>query len=122
MKVDFGQVLKDMDGDALKETIPNKFEENGEPALRDMTLGRLCSRALLQPGTDEKLQGDEHLRRFMLAERIHGDEVVDIEKAEDTVTIKTCLAQSFAPLAVGQAYRMLEGTNGAVDAPDTDNE
>ena len=119
MKIDFAQVLVDMDGETLQEPIPNKFEEDGKtPILRDVTLGRLCSRALLQPGEDEKIQGDEHLRRFLLAEKVHVKKIVEIEKVESVVLIKECLAQAFPlnPIVVGQSFKMIEGMNGVADA------
>jgi hypothetical protein len=57
MKIDFSAVIKDLDGDPVKD---------GE---KDATLGRVACTALLAGYADEQsLSGEEKVKRFRLAE------------------------------------------------------
>ena len=97
MKIDFGKELVDMEGNV----IPNA---KGEPAvLRGVTVD-----ALLATFTDEeRLGGEEKLKRFILAEKIHNG--CDDITVEEVGLVKKLIGKAFSVIIVSQAWQMLEG-------------
>jgi hypothetical protein len=96
MKIDFSAVIKDLEGDAVKD---------GE---KDATLGRVACAALLASYADEQnLPAEDKVKRFHLAEvAAKGGE--QEMKIDDVALIKTLIGKAFAPLVVGRAYDIIE--------------
>lgn len=105
MKIDFHSVITNYDGEPvlLRPEVP-------------ATLRLLAIEALMAPppaadphGRPNPLSVDDVLRRDVLARRIHAEPgLLDI-KSEDVALIKRQIALHFAPIAVAQACRLLEG-------------
>ena len=96
MKIDFSAVIKDLDGDAVKD---------GE---KDATLGRVACTALLASyGDEQHLPAEDKIKRFRLAEVAArgGEQEV---KIDDVALVKTLIGKAFAPLVVGRAYDIIE--------------
>ena len=110
MKIDFNQLLVDLDGefifDRAKTACPTcgSPEEEGEK----WTLGRVCKKVLVNdlPGDDKKT--DKKFDLWVLATKINKGGTVDLEAKEITM-IKDRIPVAFAPLIVGPAFNMLEG-------------
>ena len=96
MIVDFSKVLKNLNGDNLKD-------ETG-----DITLKSICVNSLLATIPNETPTGEEKLLRYSLATQINKDEEVDLS-AEDISKIKKMVGQAFPTVIVGQTFLMLEG-------------
>lgn len=84
----------------------------GEPikdGQADLTLGAVATNALLMPYEDERnLSGDEKVKRFKLAQRIH-DAAGEVDiSAEEITLLKSLIAKAYTALVVGQAYAILE--------------
>lgn len=96
MKIDFSAVIKDLDGDAVKD---------GE---RDATLGRVACAALLATYADEQnLAAEDKVKRFRLAEIASKGGEQEI-KVDDVALIKKLIGKAFAPLIVARAYDIIE--------------
>ena len=96
MKIDFSAVIKDLDGDAVKD---------GE---KDATLGRVACAALLASYSEEQnLPAEDKVRRFRLAEIAAKGGEQDV-KVEEVALIKTLIGKAFAPLVVARAYDIIE--------------
>ncbi len=96
MKIDFSAVIKDLDGDAVKD---------GE---KDATLGRVACAALLASYADEQnLPAEEKVKRFRLAE-IAAKAGQQEVKIDDVALIKKLIGKAFAPLVVARAYDIIE--------------
>lgn len=97
MLVNFESNLVDFDG----KVIPNT---SGQPAtLQGVSLDALMA----SYQGEEKLSGEEKMKRFLLAEKIHKGEF-DLA-AEEIALLKALIGKAFTPIVVGQAWRMLEG-------------
>ncbi len=96
MKIDFSQVLTDL------ESKPIKTDEG------ELTLERVAVSALLQPAKDES--GDTKYAKYKLIKAIHGaTEPVEL-KAEEVSTIKAAIgSSSFTAIVTGQAWDLIEG-------------
>jgi len=98
VRVDFNAVLVDFKGAALK------FE--GE----DAKAKALIVSALLATYEDERsIAGDEKVRRYELARRVHASEGEIEASVEELTLIKTLVGRAFSPVAVGQIYQLIEG-------------
>src|SRR5262245_40116210 len=96
MKIDFSAVIKDLDGEAVKD---------GE---KDATLGRVACTALLASFADERnLPAEDKVRRFRLAEIAAKGGAREM-KVEDVALMKKLIGKAFAPLVVGRAYDIIE--------------
>ncbi len=97
MKIDFTQVLKDLDGKAIK----------GPDG--DITLGFICVDALLAPlkGETERPNADDTIRKYEFAKAIHKGEEMDL-KAEDIVLLKGRILKTRTTLIYGITSDMLE--------------
>jgi len=96
MKINFSKVMLDLEQKPLKE---------GD---RDLTLGPICSNALLMPFPDETdLEGTEKVKRFRLAEKLYQGGEVDVSP-EEIVLIKKLASKAYAPLLVGRIYEVLD--------------
>jgi hypothetical protein len=103
--MNFSISLKTMDGNELKEAVSG---QDGNSTLRAVTLASVCATALVGNYPDEQKQlGDEKLKRFMLATKVHaGGEVV--LTVEEIALIKQLLAKAYGALVCGQAWMLLD--------------
>ena len=105
MKIEFKQVLRSMDGEAMQE------QREGKDA-RDFTLARACINALLTDIPNEQQTGAQKFDRFKLAMRL-GNEEDPIEiTAEDITTIKGQVGKVYFTYTVGTIWSILEGNDG----------
>ena len=95
MQINFQEQLVSFTGEGLKE---------GDQVI---TLGLIACNALMN-STEEKMQGDEKVRRFDLATVIYAStEAVDM-KVEDVALIKKLIGEMYGPVIVGPTWKMLD--------------
>ena len=104
MKIEFAQVLRTMDGDAIQEGDPRK-----ENTTRDLTLGRAAINSLLADVEGERQTGAQKFDRFKLAMRIGNEEDPIIITVGDADLIKERAGIVYPTYAVGLVWTMLEG-------------
>ena len=97
MKIDFTQVLKDLDGKEIK----------GPDG--DITLGFICVDALLAPLENEMKtpNADDTIRRYEFAKAIHKGEEMEL-KVEDVALLKDRILKTRPALIYGITSDMLE--------------
>lgn len=97
MLVNFDKELVDFEG----KMIPNT---SGQPAtLRGIAVDALVA---TYQGED-KLSGEEKVKRFILAEKLYkGENEVSVE---EIALLKNLIGKAFATIVVGQAWQILEG-------------
>lgn len=98
MKINFEQVLKELDGKIIQ--IP------GEGV--DLTLKIVASRSLSMIFNDEQISGEEKAKRGLLAFRIYANSDIDLT-VEEVALVKKLIGKAYGPLIVTQAWEMLEG-------------
>ena len=103
MKIDFDKQLVNFEGEPLKN-------EQEKP----VTLRSICANALLanevdSSGRPKEVSGEDKLKRYNLANKIHGSTAPVEIKSEDIVEIKRMLAANYSTLIVGQVFKILEG-------------
>lgn len=110
MKIDFTQVLKDLDGKEIK----------GPDG--DITLGFICVDALLAPlkGETEKPNAADTIRWYEFAKAIHKGEEMDL-KAEDIALLKGRILKIRPTLIYGITSDMLEKKEDAEKTDTTNN-
>ncbi len=115
MKIDFTQVLKDLDGNAIKGLDC------------DITLGFICVDALLAPlkGETERPNAGDAIRRYEFAKAIHKGEEIDL-KVEDIALLKDRILKTRTTLIYGLTSDMLEkkedvGTDKSTKRPKSGN-
>lgn len=98
MRKDFTKTLKTLDG--------SPFQDGG----KDVLLKTVCVNALFAPDQNGgKLSGEEHIKRYALAKRLHDSSgEVDVSSEEITL-LKNCMSASFITPVVGAAFEILEG-------------
>lgn len=105
--IDFSPQLMTFDGAPITEigTGPD-----GRPATFNVTLGRICWNALNNPiASEPPIPFDEHMKRYMLAERIKNANPRCPVNAEEIVLIKTRIAKMYtSSLHAGQAIKLLD--------------
>jgi hypothetical protein len=94
---DFTTVLVDLGGKPL-------VIEQGTPP---MTLGDAVSAALVMPFKDESPSGQEKVKRWALALRVHAAKDIELT-ADDVTLIKNLVAKAYGPLIVGQVWEILD--------------
>jgi len=95
----------------LTQKIKNLKGENLKDGKVDIELKAVCVNALLSETPEKeggKVDGNEKMKRFLLAEKIEKAKELDL-KAEEIAKIKAIVGGSFAPLIVGRVYNALEG-------------
>jgi len=105
VKIDFSQELKTIEGSTLTRSRVIGGEQINEPC----TLRWACVEALLAVQADEKLSGEEKVRRYDLALLIQEAKAPLDLSVDDLSFIKKLCDQGFTPLVVGQTRRLLEG-------------
>ena len=100
MQVDFSKEFKQFDGTVIPESQANPVP---------FTLKTASVNGLMFKGEQEKLSGEEQMKRFDLSTLIYAStEPVDLA-SEQVVLIKEQIAKIYTPIIVGQAWKMLEG-------------
>jgi len=95
MKLKTEQVLKNLDGENMKE---------GENRI--LTIGMVLSGALVSPG-EKKLNPIEAMDRYGLAMDLRAKKEVELS-SEQIVMCKEAVCQTFSPLISGQVCIMLK--------------
>lgn len=73
----------------------------------DVTLGLVCSNALLVPDKNTT-KAEDKVKKFNLAVKLVEKDTVDVT-AEDIVLLKSCINNAYQqPLIVGQAFNLLD--------------
>ena len=103
MKMDFSQVMKDMDGTAFKIKDKKDGPER-DLTLKDASLLALCTALQEDVGMD----GKTSFERLELARRINKGGAIEIDPAEVTL-IQNRLPKVYPILIAGVAYEMLKG-------------
>jgi hypothetical protein len=101
MKINFKQVLKDLDGNEIKI-------RTGEKEEKTSTLGLVSANALLAELQGENLSGVSKIKNYELAVIVYSAKDTDLT-AEEIVLIKERIAKIYGALIVGQTSKMLEG-------------
>jgi hypothetical protein len=97
MKIDFATVLRDKQGQALKD-------QDG----KDATLGGAAETALFAAFTDEaSIDGAEKAKRFKLGMRVGKPD--EEFTPEEVALMKRLIGKAFGPIIVGRAYELLDG-------------
>jgi len=104
MKIKLTQSLKNIDGKELHKEIV----ENGKVVeLKALfQLKDVCVNALMT-NTEEKIEGQEKMRRYLLATKIQKANELDL-KSEEIVLLKKVIGEMYGVLVVGQSFEMLE--------------
>lgn len=100
MKIETEVVLKNLDGEELKDASVKGESTN-------VTLKICLINALLSPlGQGKTEAGTEKLKKFNLAKKINDNKEVDLS-ADDIVLLKNRVGEVYPPLIVGQVYELL---------------
>lgn len=98
LAVDFGSPIKQLDGSVMRTDDKQV-----------LTLDTVVENALLASYPDEQtLSGEEKVKRFKLAVRIHDQRKDPTLTADETALIKKLVAKAYNPLVVGQAWTLLD--------------
>lgn len=100
--IDFTSILLDLDSKPLKD---------GETIY---TLGHVSTNALIVTHVDERIDGEEKVKRFMLACKTKGPAVT--LTAEEIALIKKLVGKAYGPLVVGRAWALLDPPSVPCDA------
>lgn len=92
--IDFTSILLDFDDQPIKD---------GDAIV---TLGKVARNALIATYPDERGEGDEKLKRFLLAAKCSGPGVT--LTAEETALAKKLVGKAYGPLVVGRAWALLD--------------
>ena len=96
MKIDFNVVLKNLKGEILKDKG------------KDLTLKNVGTNALLGNYQDEKIGGEEKLRRFLLATRIYeSKDEIELEN-DDVKLVKDMIAKGYSTVVTARAWQILD--------------
>ncbi len=95
MKIDITQQLVGYNGEPI---------QNGASAL---TLRSVCCEALTAAYPEEKLAGEEKVRRFELARLLYAEDEPDVS-VEDLALVKQLVGKGYGPVVVGPAWLLLD--------------
>jgi hypothetical protein len=100
LAVDFESRITELDGSA-------PVDDKGQPVV--LTVGRVCINALMQPQTgDDSENGEDKIKRAVLAERIFKKEEVKLTSEEIAMIKKRVNRGYSSPLVVRQVWEALE--------------
>jgi len=95
------RILKTIDGKNLKK------EDDLDVSVRDVMLNSLLANFPDEQG----LAGEEKVKRYILATKIHNDSNPDLS-IEELSLIKGLVGKMYSALIVGQMWEILEGKDG----------
>jgi len=105
MKINFDQVLKDLNGNPIPSRLANPVGK-GEPQ-KMLTLKDVCLNALLANIPGEQLTGKQKFEQYENATMINKGGVINIT-AEFITKLKERIGKIYTILVVGQSWNMLE--------------
>jgi len=115
VRVDFGSVLMqllDPDKPMMDGVPPAEGEEDQRKPL---TLRIVVCNALMALDPQAKMEGVEKAKRYELAMRVVGfcaGETGEQFKVEEIALMKKVVGESFGPIVVGPAFKMLDAAEG----------
>lgn len=95
-KIDFTTVLTDLDGKPIAD-------KDAPP----VTLGDVTANALFASYRDEQPSGQDKVKRWTLALRVHKAQAAELT-ADEIKLIKDLIGKGYGPLIVGQAWQILD--------------
>lgn len=105
MKIKLDKCLVDIEGEKMfKDSIVDgkRVVSKNEFQLKDV-----CVNALMANVDEEKIDGNEKMKRYLLATKIQKANELDL-KSEEIVKLKEQIGKVYGTMIVGQAYQMLE--------------
>lgn len=103
MKVNFSQILNNINGKPLK----HRDEEGNEG---DLKLSDVCTNALMSLAEQDKNEnGVKKFKRYQLATKIHKQDEVEVT-AEEVSLLKEKIGSLYGPAVIGPCYELLEGS------------
>lgn len=98
LAADFAKPITNLDGTVMRDQDKNIIN-----------LGTVAENALLANYPDEaNLPGEEKMRRFTLARKIHDQRKDPALSAEEVALVKKLIAKAYSPLITGEAWQMLD--------------
>ena len=95
-RIDVTQTFVGLDGDVL--TDQDK---------KELTLRSICENVLLGTNPKEQIDGEEKVKRYALAMKIHEHDATDMT-AEEITLVKKVIGEAYGPMVVGRAWEMLD--------------
>ena len=105
MEIDLTQTLIGLDGEPLQVQ-----ERDGDKMINvDLVLGKVLVESLMATYKNEEmtLSGQDKVKRYKLAQKIHGAEVMQFS-AEDISLLKELISKLYSTLVVGIVWEMLD--------------
>jgi len=96
------------------KTLDGKIIQGDDKGKEKFSLKDACVDSLLNPemtpeGRPVQIKGEDKLKRYLLAQKIHASNGMIEIQSEEIALIKDLIGKSYAPLIVGQAWEALEG-------------
>lgn len=109
MKINLNVKLMGLDKKPIISKKPIGCDKDGRPMFEDedLFLKQVCTTALLGD-YQEKIDGDEKVKRFKLAEKIYDANGEINLQSEETTLIKTLIPKAFSVLVTGRALEILD--------------
>jgi len=107
MKIDVTQQLRSIEGEPLATPETTCPQCGQAMETSPVTVRQVATGALMAQRRDEETSGEEKVRRYALAVKIHGEDDPDL-RAEDVALVKELVGKSYGPLVVGQVWSMLD--------------
>ena len=101
MKVDLTKKIRNLEGDAFEEI---KTEGDKRTKVK-VTLKDICVNAL--QSNDDKIDGNEKMKRFLFAEKLHKANKIDLT-VDEVVKLKELIGKIYPIAYVGASYKLLE--------------
>ena len=109
MKINLTKKFKKINEDPLFKAELDEKTGAVRVSKNVLMLKDICLNALLAEFPDEKPNGMENMKRYLLAKKVQLANDIEL-KAEEVVLIKELVGRAYnSPLVVGQAYHFLEG-------------
>ena len=99
MKIDFSQELKTLDGDNVKEPKGDNGKES-----KNTTLGSVAVQCLF---VGEDINGEEKMTRFNLAQKIHGNAVVELD-VKEAAKVRELIGKFANTPIVGPCWNLID--------------
>lgn len=110
MKVSLTEKIKTIEGKPMQDVVDEKGTKE------DLVIKKVLTGALLAQYQDEqKLSGEDKIKRFDLANRIYKSDEIDL-KSEEIALCKYLVAKAFGVLVTAQAWSILEGAKDEASA------
>lgn len=82
---------------------------DGQPIEKETIGGCICNALMATGPRDHDMTGEEKLRRFKLAMRVHGRAIPVSISVEEAALIKRVVGQAYGPMVVGQVWEAIDG-------------